>query len=111
MTVDSRLEDNDSTPEVIGMDAAVGVRATLGVIDDTGVTVNDTASSGIGDGSATLEDSARLLGVCVGVLAGTASGKELIRLIGVDKYSEVGVWRGVDSDAGSAVDKVYGEVR
>jgi hypothetical protein len=91
VTVDSRLEGKDSTPEEIGRDAAVGVRATLGVIDDTGVTVNDAASSGIGDGSATLEDSARLLRVCVGVLAGTASGKELIRLTGVDKYSEVGV--------------------
>jgi hypothetical protein len=58
-----------------------------------------------------LEDNARLLGVCVGVLAGTASGKEMMRLIDADKYSEVGVWRGMDSDAGSAVDRVYGEVR
>ena len=86
MTSDSRLDGRDATSEDMGMDAMVGLVGMLGVIvDETGVGVNDATSSGAGDGRATLDDNAKLLGVCVGVLAGIASGIEPTRLIGDDK--------------------------
>ena len=82
MTSDSRLDGSDVASEDMGMDAILGLFGMLGVIlDETGVGVND-AASGAGDGSATLDDNAKLLGVCVGVLAGIASGIEPTRLIG-----------------------------
>jgi hypothetical protein len=101
VTSDSELDGDDPTREEM---------VTLGVIvDDAGVGVNDASSSGDGDGNATLEDNAKLLRLCVGVLAGMASGMEPTRLIGDDKYADVGVRCEVDTDLRSSVDNVYGE--
>ena len=47
--------------------------------------------------------------MCVGVLAGIASGIEPTRLIGDDKQAEVGVRCDVGTDLRSSVDNVYGE--